>query len=151
MTDPTPQAKFEAAAGEGASPSAPQRFPLEEPRARSARFDAVAHRIEIELVDGRLYAFPAAWGQGLAEASAEDLAHIEVLPEGFALHWPRLNASLAVAPLLEGHYGSRSWTARLMGQAGGRARTEAKAAAARSNGRKGGRPRKAPPVNPGEG
>ncbi|MEB3196454.1 MAG: DUF2442 domain-containing protein [Candidatus Sericytochromatia bacterium] len=149
MTEKQAQAATPSAALTSSSGSL--RYPLETPAARTARFDPVASRIEIELTDGRLYAFPAHWGQGLVDASAEDLADIEVLPEGFALHWPRLNASLAVAPLLEGHYGSRSWTAQLMGQVGGRARSEAKAAAARLNGRKGGRPRKASPQDSPEG
>ena len=44
--------------------------------------------------------------------------------------------------LLEGFLGSRRWMAAEMGQRGGKATTEAKAAAARENGKLGGRPRK---------
>jgi len=42
-----------------------------------------------------------------------------------------------------GVLGSPRWMAGLMGRKGGRARTAAKAAAARANGQRGGRPRKA--------
>jgi hypothetical protein len=47
-----------------------------------------------------------------------------------------------VPALLQGVFGSKSWMARHLGSAGGRARSDAKAEAARTNGRKGGRPRK---------
>ena len=45
--------------------------------------------------------------------------------------------------LLQGAFGSKSWTARLLGAEGGRARSVAKAAASRRNGRNGGWPKKA--------
>jgi hypothetical protein len=62
---------------------------------------------------------------------------------GLGLHWPRLDADLYVPALLHGVFGSKNWMARQLGAEGGRARTLAKAAASRENGRKGGRPKKA--------
>jgi hypothetical protein len=53
---------------------------------------------------------------------------------------PRLDADLYVPALLEGVLGSRRWMAARLGAVGGQARTQAKAAAARANGRRGGRP-----------
>ena len=50
--------------------------------------------------------------------------------------------------LLEGVFGSKSWTAAQMGRSGGSARTEAKANAARDNGKRGGRPRKVKVAEP---
>ena len=44
--------------------------------------------------------------------------------------------------LLEGVLGSKSWMAARLGAAGGRARSDAKAAASRGNGKRGVRPRK---------
>jgi len=48
--------------------------------------------------------------------------------------------------LLEGLLGSAQWMAARLGERGGRVRTDAKAAAGRTNGRLGGRPRKTTPA-----
>ena len=63
-------------------------------------------------------------------------------PAGLGLHWPRFDADVYVPGLMAGALGSRTWMARQLGAQGGRASTPAKAAAARANGAKGGRPRK---------
>ena len=96
----------------------------------------------VRLNTGIEIAFPVALAEGLAGASPEDLADIEVSPTGLGLHWPRLDADLYVPALLRGVLGSRSWMAAQMGAAGGRSRSPAKTAAARENGRKGGQPRR---------
>ena len=111
--------------------------------ALSARYDRRRRRVVVQLNTGIEVTFPAALAEGLAGASPEDLAEIEVSPTGLGLHWPRLNADLYVPALLRGVLGSRSWMAAHMGAAGGRSRSDAEAAAARENGRKGGRPRRA--------
>ena len=80
--------------------------------------------------------------EGLADAKPADLAIIEITPAGLGLHWPKLDADLYLPALLEGVCGSPRWMAGLLGKSGGLARTEAKVAAARENGRRGGRPRK---------
>src|SRR5437868_3887052 len=77
-----------------------------------------------------------------AGATPADLAQIEISPAGLGLHWPRLDADLYVPALLQGALGSKGWMARQLGAAGGRARSKAKVAASRENGRRGGRPRK---------
>lgn len=107
----------------------------------SARYDRRSSRIIVALNTGVQIAFPADLAEGLAGAAAADLAQIEISPAGLGLHWPRLDADLYV--LLQGMLGSKSWMARQLGAAGGRARSKAKAVASRENGRKGGRPRKA--------
>jgi hypothetical protein len=108
----------------------------------SARYDRRRSRIVVDLATGIELAFPTRLAEGLAGASPEDLAEIEVSPAGLGLHWPRLDADLYVPALLQGVFGSRSWMGRQLGAQGGRARTPAKTAAARANGAKGGRPRK---------
>jgi hypothetical protein len=109
----------------------------------SARFDRRRALVVVVLNTGIELAFPTRLAEGLAGASAEALAEIEISPAGLGLHWPRLDADLYVPALLQGVFGSKSWMARQLGAQGGRARSVAKAAASRRNGRKGGRPGKA--------
>jgi hypothetical protein len=114
----------------------------DQPKAIQARYDRRVSRIVIGLDNGLELAFPPRLAQGLEHATPAELALIEISPLGDGLHWPALDADLYVPALLRGVFGSRNWMARHLGAAGGRARSEAKAAAARENGRKGGRPRK---------
>ena len=123
--------EFEAATKRGIHPKG-------EPRAVAAYFDATSRRIVVELDGGTSFSFPADMAQDLENASDEDLADIELLGGGFGLHWEKLDVDFTVAGLAAGIFG----TARYMAQQAGRARSEAKAAAARANGAAGGRPRK---------
>nr|WP_298095179.1 DUF2442 domain-containing protein [uncultured Shinella sp.] len=108
----------------------------------SARYDRRTARIVINLNTGVQIAFPPRLAEGLADANPLDLAEIEISPSGLGLHWPALDADMYVPALLQGVFGSKKWMAAQLGAAGGRARSRAKTAAARENGRKGGRPRK---------
>ena len=108
----------------------------------SARYDRRSERIVVGLNTGVEVTFPPRLAEGLTGASPADLAQIEISPAGLGLHWPRLDADLYVPELLQGVLGSKSWMAKQLGAAGGRARSKAKAAASRENGRKGGRPKK---------
>lgn len=128
--------QFEAANAKGQVNNAP--------RARSARYDETSGRVVIELMNGCMFAFPAELGQGLRGAAPADLGVIEVSPSGLGLRWPRLDADLLVGQLVAGVFGSKAWMHEL-GRAGGQVRSDAKAAAARANGAKGGRPRKEKP------
>jgi hypothetical protein len=110
-----------------------------EPRAKSARYDAKSGRIVIDLKNGSTFAFPARLAEGLEHATDAELAEVEVLGEGYGLHWETLDADYSVPGLLAGIFG----TQRYLAQRAGRAISPAKAAAARANGAKGGRPRKA--------
>jgi hypothetical protein len=111
--------------------------------ALSAVFDRKTSRVLIELSTGIQVAVPVDKLEGLAGADQDCLDEIEVSPSGLGLHWPRLDADLYVPALLQGTFGSRKWMAAQLGASGGMARTAKKASAARENGRKGGRPRKA--------
>ena len=80
--------------------------------------------------------------QGLEKATPSDLAEIEISPSGLGLHIPALDVDLYLPALLDGFLGSRKWMAATMGKVGGQTSTQAKAAAARANGKLGGRPKK---------
>ena len=110
-----------------------------EPHASSARYDRKSHRIVVELESGATFTFPPHLVEGLDDATAEELADIELLGDGFGLHWEQLDVDYTVPGLVNGIFG----TARWMAGRGGRATSPAKAEAARANGAKGGRPRKA--------
>jgi hypothetical protein len=64
---------------------------------------------------------------------------VEVSAAGYGLHWESLDLDYTVPGLMNGVFGTAKW----MAAKAGRATSPAKAAAARANGAKGGRPRKA--------
>jgi hypothetical protein len=111
---------------------------LTEPRARAARYDGRLGRIVVELTNGCTFAFPPRLAQGLEAATGEQLAQVEILGAGYGLHWEALDADLSIPGLLAGLFGTKAYMARQAGQA----TSPAKAAAARANGAKGGRPRR---------
>ena len=114
-----------------------------EPRARKARYDRKTGRVVVDLANGCSFAFPARKAQGLERASDAELAQVEVLGLGLGLHWERLDVDLSVPGLLAGLFGTKAYTDRQRAARAGSATSAAKAAAARRNGAKGGRPRKA--------
>lgn len=109
-----------------------------EPRAASAHYDRTTGRIVVELMNNCVFAFPPSLAQGLKNATDDQLTQVEVLGTGYGLHWEELDADLSVPGLLAGLFGTKAYMARLAGQTS----SPAKAAAARRNGSKGGRPRK---------
>ena len=113
-----------------------------QPRAVRARYDRSRAQIVIGLDSGLQLMFPPRLAQGLEKATPDQLSRIEISPSGDGLHWPDIDADLFVPGLLQGVFGSKSWMARSLGASGGRSRSDAKAAAARDNGLKGGRPKK---------
>jgi hypothetical protein len=113
-----------------------------EPTALTVRYDRRRRHIVVSLNNGVNLVFPPDIVQGLERAAPADLADAEISPSGFGIHFPRLDAHLYLPALLQGKLGSKRWMAAQLGAAGGKARTPAKAAAARNNGQRGGRPRK---------
>ena len=109
-----------------------------EPRAVTARYDGDADRVTVEIENGCVFAFPPGLVQDLSGATRDQLAQVEVIGNGYGLYWQALDADIAVPSLMAGIFGTQAWMARRAGQA----TSPAKAAAARSNGALGGRPRK---------
>ena len=119
-----------------------QRAVRTEPRARAARYDRKSGRVIVDLTNGCSFAFPARKAQGLERASDQELAQIEILGLGLGLHWDKLDVDLTVPGLLAGLFGTKAYMDRQRAARAGSATSAAKAAAARRNGAKGGRPRK---------
>jgi hypothetical protein len=114
-----------------------------EPRARAARYDRKTGRVLVDLINGCGFAFPARKAQGLEQASDAELAQVEILGLGVGLHWERLDVDLSVPGLLAGLFGTKTYMDRQRAARAGAATSAVKAEAARRNGAKGGRPRKA--------
>ena len=108
----------------------------------AVRYNRRARRVIISLNTGIEVMFDPANVQGLEDATPSQLEEIEITPSGFGLYFPRLDEGINVPNLLEGTMGSRKWMAARLGAEGGKARSKAKASAARANGALGGRPRK---------
>lgn len=116
-----------------------EKLALREPRAASVRYDRATGRIVVELTSGSAFAFPARLGQGLEAATDEQLSQVVIQGAGYGLHWEALDVDLSIPGLAAGIFGTKAHMARIAGQS----TSDAKAAAARANGAKGGRPRKA--------
>jgi hypothetical protein len=112
-----------------------------EPRAVRAWYAADSERVFMELTNGVIMGFPYQLLQGLENGTPEQLAAVEIMPTGSALHWDSLDADLGVAQLVMGLFGSKAWMTEL-GRQGGKLKSVAKAQASRDNGKRGGRPRK---------
>lgn len=111
---------------------------ISEPRAASARYDRQHGRLVVDLTNGCTFAFPPRLARGLEHATDDELSAVEILGAGYGLRWDALDADLSIAGLLVGIFGTHAYMARQAGQA----TSPAKAAAARVNGAKGGRPRR---------
>ncbi|MHB8283347.1 MAG: DUF2442 domain-containing protein [Caulobacteraceae bacterium] len=109
-----------------------------EPRAVRARYDRQLDRVIVDLTNGCTFAFPPRIAQGLEQANPDQLAEVEVLGTGYGLHWESMDVDLSIPGLMAGIFGTKAYMARHAGQA----TSPAKAAAARANGAKGGRPPK---------
>ena len=118
-----------------------ERGDREEPRAKSARFDARTGRVKVEMHNGTVFIFPTKLVEGLADADADTLKSISLTPAGDGLRWEALDVDLSLAGLMMGIFGGRGWMSEL-GRQGGRSVSDAKKAAARSNGKLGGRPKR---------
>ncbi|MEP6517229.1 DUF2442 domain-containing protein [Microcoleus vaginatus] len=117
-----------------------------EPRAESVQYNQSEDLIVIKLKNGAIFCFPPKLAQGLEGASPEQLADVWLPPSGSSVHWESLDVDFGIPELVAGIFGTKSWMAEL-GRKGGQAISSSKSAAARKNGKKGGRPKKNISVN----
>jgi hypothetical protein len=107
-----------------------------------AFYDEQAERVVIELNTGLVLTFRPQDVEGLSAAPIQALGKIQISPSGLGVHFPELDVDLYIPALLQGFLGTQRWMAAQLGKSGGLACTPAKAAAARANGKLGGRPKK---------
>lgn len=109
-------------------------------RASAVMYDGRTRRVLVELTNGIEIAFPLSIFPEIAHAAPAQLRRVVLSPSGSGIAWRDLDADYSVPGLLAWAAGTHA-NALALGRAGGRARSEAKAAAARANGARGGRPR----------
>lgn len=120
---------------------------LTSPHALSVSFDPAACRFTLTLLAGAMVSFSPHQVAELLGAADAQLAGVRLSPSGGALIWDELDVAIAVPglvmDLVAGVGWQRTYRAMLMREIT-KAKSPAKAAAARENGKKGGRPRKPP-------
>ena len=112
------------------------------PQTINVRYDRRIGKLVVELDNGLGLMMSLKDLQGLEHAKPDDLDGVEISPSGFGIYFPKIDVDLYVPGLIEGYLGTKRWMAAKNGRAGGKVSTEAKASAARSNGKLGGRPKK---------
>jgi hypothetical protein len=136
---PISDADYTAALSRGRSEAATQL------RARAVRYLADRDVLEIETNRDGGFLIPRAWIGALQDIPAEELAQLQVWPDGSALELEARDIHISVDGLLTDVLPAllpESALAAIFARRGGQATSAAKRASARANGRKGGRPRK---------
>src|SRR3546814_20721986 len=90
-----------------------------EPRATTARYDRASGRVIVDLENGCTFAFPPRLAQGLEGATDDQLAAVEILGQGYGLHWEALDAALSVPGLVAGLLGPKESEESQVGKEGG--------------------------------
>jgi Protein of unknown function (DUF2442) len=79
----------------------------------SARFDVATNVLIVGLGNGRRLAIAREDLQGISDASAEDVARVEIVAFGTALHWEKLDVDYSVEGLIDGRTGNAKWMKQL--------------------------------------
>ncbi len=120
-----------------------RKFAARDRRATKAEYEKNHDLVTLYLDDGVRVSIPRLQLQGLQGATASQLSQVQLVGGGTGLRWPQLDVDHYVPGLLSHVFGTRRWMSQL-GRLGGASTSKAKAAAARANGRKGGRPKRQP-------
>jgi Protein of unknown function (DUF2442) len=112
-----------------------------DPIATNVFYNNYTRKVVVILDDGVELNVPVHLIQGLGKASSEQLSTVKIIGKGIAIRWDALNVDLGTNSLLHRIYGNPNWMKELASK-GGRVKSSAKSAAARENGKKGGRPQK---------
>jgi len=125
--------------------AAGERAAREEFRARSVRYLPDCDAVEILTLRDGGFVVPRRLIGALEDATANELTELELWPGGSVMELRSKDVQIAVHGLLTAVLPvllPRPVLASMFAAQGGAARSEAKAATARENGKKGGRPRK---------
>lgn len=109
-------------------------------RALSAYYDRRTARVIMELSNGCMFGFPVGDIPALSTVTMSELVAVEVTPGGSGLYWEALDVDLSVPGLLLAAV-ARDEKLSELARIAGSTKSPAKAAAARRNGAKGGRPK----------
>jgi len=112
-----------------------------EPRADRVSYDAKRRMIVLDLRGGAILALPIDSIRELRSATPSELKSVRASFGGESLTIDALDIDISIPGLLRNLIGLAS-AASLLGQKGGSAKSTAKSAAVRENGKRGGRPRK---------
>lgn len=114
-------------------------------RAQAVRYVADRDAIEITTTRHAGFMIPRGWIGALQDVPVEELAKLEVWPDGSAIELEDRDVQISVdgllTAMLPAMLPSRT-VAAIFASRGGRATSDAKRSSAKENGRKGGRPRK---------
>jgi len=91
-----------------------------QPVATTVSYNRRLRKIVIELSNGCTLLVPLELAQGLADASAVELAAAKILGPGTAIDWPKLDVQLSVEGLLAGNFGTPAWMARTTAKTNGK-------------------------------
>jgi hypothetical protein len=86
-----------------------------EPRATNARYDRAQGRVIIDLDNDCTFTFPPRSVQGLEKASDDQISSIEILGQGYGLHWEELDVDLSLPGLMAGIFGTQTYMAQQIG------------------------------------
>jgi hypothetical protein len=112
-----------------------------EPRAERVRYDARKKQVVLYLRRGAVVAIPLERIRWLQGATARQLAGLYADRTGDAIISDELDMHISIQGLLADLVGLTG-AAAMLGSEGGKVKSPAKVAAARANGKRGGRPRK---------
>ena len=110
-----------------------------DPRANKVIYDD--GRFTLYFDNGASFSFLPESVEAIAALPTEVLAIVELTPSGKGLRWDEPDIDLSIQGLLLGIFGSNVWMKEVAAK-GGKSTSEKKKAASRTNGSKGGRPKK---------
>jgi hypothetical protein len=115
------------------------------PRMVNARYSRTNHKLTVEFDNGWGVIVPVADVKDFEYVdhapTASELSKFEITGDGYYLFFPQIDVALYGPNFAREMLGEQAWQSQMAREFGSR-KSEAKAAASRENGRKGGRPKK---------